>query len=131
MKKRLSDDEVDEFINLIRKDRLINKKYEVYLSVNDKEKIIDGNVYFRAISIFTGNIKNTTGILLTLPNEVFNSPGECLTDDKGNIYKDYTPCFLRFVGTDIPEWYNKCTEVIIKTSIPKEEMGEYYRLNDT
>ena len=92
--------------------RNVRKREDVfneYKLSEDKELIIDDEVYYKIIDIY----KIAKYNLIMLPNEIFRKKGSFLKDEKGNVFEIDSPMHCSFVGV-VPEWYMKSLTYIIK-----------------
>ncbi len=105
-------------------------KYEAYLVSEDKERLIDGEMYYRAVEVEFFNMSWGPSVFLCLPNKMFRGKrGNRIRDEYGRCFDLEGPSYYSFGGA-IPEWYFNCMEFWIKGLMDTESIGRYFCVVD-
>ena len=106
-------------------------KYEVYFASEDKERLIGGEVYYRAVEVELFNMTWGPSVFLCLPNIMFKGKkGKRIRDEYGRCFDLEGPSFYSFSGP-APEWYYNCLEFWIKGLVDTNNIGRYFCVVDS
>lgn len=110
----------------------VEEQYEEYLKADDKIKEVDGEKFYKAVSIEKYNFTHLgPTISIVLPNAMFEESHDqrFVENERGESFKLHGPGMIRFANGIIPEWYRECRDYFIKEEDydhPLTDIGQYF-----
>lgn len=110
--------------------KTVEEKYKEYLTATDTEKVINGELFYKAVDVSLFRLAGKPTISIILPYKMFfqDSRSKKIMNVDGEVFNIIGPAHCRFTSAEIPQWYTECGNYLIEDfEDPKGDIGYYFK----